>query len=135
MKQELRAKMEKTFDIVSDKIAEMKLEIVGVIAVVTEEDSLDWVTDTRIYGSFYNYDKDGMGWNTLAIAWSKAAEMVQTHQDSGSNCRPKMMGELAYQGGATEKYGNGHIVIAFSGGTSEEDFEISKYAIEVFKGL
>ena len=66
------------------------------------------------------------GSNLLAIAYAKAAEMADTHQDSGSGIRPPMTGEYGWKGGVIVHGKAGYWIAAFSGGKSEDDVAISR---------
>lgn len=70
------------------------------------------------------------GSNYLAVAWSKICEMVRTLQPSGRDKRiPK--GETGFRGGVIA-YKNGvYTLVAFSGGTENEDVLISLEALRV----
>jgi hypothetical protein len=68
--------------------------------------------------------------NYLAIACSKAAEMADTHKDSGTGVRPPLAGEFGYQGGLIKKVSGGYILAVFSGGKSEEDLVAAKKGLD-----
>jgi len=73
------------------------------------------------------------GNNLLGIAYAKSAEMASTLQDSGTAKRPPMTGEFGWQGGTILRISSGYIVVAFSGGKSEDDLQVSKAGLEVMK--
>jgi hypothetical protein len=71
------------------------------------------------------------GINYLAIAYSKAGEMAATLKDSGGKARTPFVGEVGWQGGATAAGKTGVLFAAFSGGKSEQDYQISKAGLAV----
>jgi hypothetical protein len=73
------------------------------------------------------------GNNLLGIAYAKAAEMADTLEDSGTAKRPPMTGEFGWQGGVIAKVKTGYLIVAFSGGKSEDDVQVSKVGLEVMK--
>lgn len=68
--------------------------------------------------------------NLLGIASTKAAEMADTHQDSGSGLREIYSGELGYKGGLIKKVSSGYILAVFSGGSSKQDMEVAKIGLD-----
>jgi len=68
--------------------------------------------------------------NMLGIAYSKASEMADTHQNSGSGLRAVYRGELGYQGGLIQKVNSGYILAVFSGGASEQDLVVAKIGLD-----
>ena len=76
------------------------------------------------------------GNNLLGIAYAKSAEMADTLQNSGTVKRPPMTGEFGWQGGVVAPVKSGHLIVAFSGGKSEDDVQVSKAGLAVMlKGL
>jgi hypothetical protein len=65
------------------------------------------------------------GYNFIAIAYSKAAEMADTRQDSGSGCRAAYQGEFGYPGGLIRSVNSGYVLVVFSGASGEQDLEIA----------
>jgi hypothetical protein len=59
--------------------------------------------------------------------------MAETLQDSGTAKRPPMTGEFGWQGGVIGRGRTGYIIVAFSGGKSEDDVQVSKAGLEVLK--
>ncbi len=72
--------------------------------------------------------------NLLAIAYSKAAEMADTLQHSGSSGRAPFSGELGYGGGRMARGKTGILLAAFSGGPAEDDAKVSQAGLDVFAG-
>jgi uncharacterized protein GlcG (DUF336 family) len=73
------------------------------------------------------------GNNLLGIAYAKSAEMASTLQNSGTAKRPPMTGEFGWQGGVILQIKGGYIIVAFSGGKSEDDVQVSKAGLEIMK--
>ena len=73
------------------------------------------------------------GWNFVGIAYTKAAEMSDTKVNSGSKTRAPYQGEFGYPGGLIKKIPAGYLLAVFSGGTSEQDTEISKAGMDVLE--
>lgn len=99
---------------------------VGVFLYAKEEDSKNWYSEMRIIGAINTIAKDGSGYNFIALAYSKAAESIETRQISGCNTRPLITGEFGYKGSAITQYENGFVITAFSGSTEDVDYEIAK---------
>ncbi|MDA3891808.1 MAG: hypothetical protein PF517_09110 [Salinivirgaceae bacterium] len=57
----------------------MSIKGVAVVAFVQGDSALTWVSKMKIVGTLSNGND-----NRLAIAYSKAAEMATTYQNSGS---------------------------------------------------
>ena len=73
------------------------------------------------------------GNNLLGIAYAKSAEMARTLKDSGTAGGAPMTGEFGWQGGVVLKTSSGYVIVAFSGGKSEDDVLVSKAGLEVMK--
>ena len=75
-----------------------------------------------------NLDKAGdIGRNYFGTVMLKLAQMLATYENSGpSDDRPLKAGEVDYEGGIVFEPDDDHIVlIGYSGGTEEEDVDIS----------
>jgi hypothetical protein len=64
------------------------------------------------------------------VVYAKAAEMAVTLENSGDESRKDIIGETGWQGGVIKKIDSGYLVAAFSGGTGEQDVEVSTIGIE-----
>jgi hypothetical protein len=73
------------------------------------------------------------GSNLLAIAYAKAAEMADTLENSGTAKRPPMTGEFGWQGGVVARVKSGYAIVAFSGGKSEDDVQVSRAGLAVLQ--
>jgi hypothetical protein len=59
--------------------------------------------------------------------------MARTAKDSGTSGLTPMTGEFGWQGGVMAKTEKGFIIVAFSGGKSEDDVQVSKAGLAVMK--
>ena len=64
--------------------------------------------------------------NYLAIAYSKAAEMADKKNNSGSRDREPLHGEFGPMGGVIMKVKSGYILAVFSGTTGEQDLDFEE---------
>lgn len=121
----------KALDDMEQKALQMKVQGVGVACFLdTAQSEVDWIGEMKVVESPYNLKE---GWNLVAIAWSKAGEVIASNADSGNPDREKIMGELGFVGGAYEESDGYKLAFAFSGATSEEDLELAQYGIKRFK--
>lgn len=119
---------EKTFLLHADKALSVmeeeahKLNINGtaVVVFIPGEKTQTWTSKMKVIGFFTNSDS-----NTLAVAYTKLAEMADTFKDSGSGVRKPLTGEFGWQGGAIKRIEGGYLLTAFSGATGEQDFAVS----------
>ena len=124
---------EKTFTVLADQAlalisqAAQKISIQGVaiVAFIPGDATVSWISKMKVVGNL-THDKA----NLLAIASTKAAEMADTHLDSGSGIREIYSGELGYKGGLIKKVNSGFILAVFSGGSGEQDLEVAKIGLE-----
>ena len=121
----------KVLDDMEQKALEMKIQGVGVACFLdTSASDVDWIGEMKVVKTPYNLKE---GWNLVAIAWSKAGEVIASGADSGNPNREKIMGELGFVGGAYEECDGYKLAFAFSGALSEEDLEVAEYGIQKFK--
>lgn len=125
----------KSFDVTADAaLAAMKAQAqkmgvggVAVVAYFEGETIQSWSSKMIVVGRYKDdptaTDK---GSNLLGIVYAKAAEMADTHQDSGSGIRPPMTGEFGWKGGVIARGKAGYWIAAFSGGKSDDDAKISR---------
>jgi hypothetical protein len=97
-----------------------KLSIKGVAMVmfIPGDSTKSWISKMKVVGQL----KRGSS-NLLGVASTKAAEMADTYQDSGSGVRPPLRGEYGYKGGVIRKVSSGYIMAVFSGGSPDQDKE------------
>jgi hypothetical protein len=108
------------------RAGELAVRGVALVAWFEGESIQSWKSRMVVVGKLKDEpSQTSKGSNLLAIAYSKAAEMAETLQASGSNVRPPMTGEVGWQGGVIERGHGGYWIAAFSGGKSEDDVAIS----------
>ncbi len=116
------------------KAEELKIGGCAVVSYLPGETTTGWSSKMIVVGRYKDEPKAGdKGSNLLAIVYAKAAEMVDTHLDSGSHTREPMTGELGWSGGVTAKGRSGWLIAAFSGGKSEDDVAVSRAGLEKLK--
>ena len=120
----------KVLDDMERKALQMKIQGVGVACFLdTTQSEVDWIGQMKVVETPYNLKE---GWNLVAIAWSKAGEVIASCANSGNPDRKKIMGELGFTGGAYAECDGYKLAFAFSGATSEEDLEVAEYGIAKF---
>ena len=117
---------DKSLDLITQAAQKISIKGVAIVAFIPEgETSASWISKMRVVGHL----ADGKN-NLLGIAYTKASEMADTHQDSGSGIRPVYSGELGYKGGLIKKVKSGYILAVFSGGSSDQDLEVAKIGLD-----
>jgi hypothetical protein len=117
-----------------NRAAELKITGVAVVSYSAGDSIQGWTSKMAVVGRMKDpQTATDKGSNLLAIAYSKAAEMADTLEDSGTAKRPPMTGEFGWQGGAIARVKSGYVIVAFSGGKSEDDFKVSTAGLEVLK--
>jgi hypothetical protein len=116
------------------KAAELKVQGVAVASFAPGESVDAWTSKMAVVGRMTDpAATDGRGNNMLGIAYDKSAEMARTHVNSGTApCKP-MVAEFCWQGGAIEKVKGGWLIVAFSGATGEQDFQVSQAGLAAMK--
>jgi hypothetical protein len=109
-----------SLSVMERKSKEMKIIGVGIIAFLE-----NWVSKMKVMGALKNEKV-----NFLAVAYSKAGEMVDTLKNSGTSDRTPLLGEFNFIGGVIEKVSNGYVLAVFSGATGEEDTVVAKLGLE-----
>jgi hypothetical protein len=132
----------KRFDALADaalaamqsRAAELKITGVAVVAYAQGDSIQGWTSKAAVVGRVKDAPSaTEKGNNLLAIAYAKAAEMADTLENSGTAKRPPMTGEFGWQGGVIARGKTGYVIVAFSGGKSEDDVEVSRAGLEVLK--
>ena len=117
------------------RAAELKVTGVAVVNYAQGDSIQEWASKMAVVGRMKDAPTSTeKGNNLLAIAYAKAAEMADTLKDSGTATRPPMTGEFGWQGGVIARTRTGYVIVAFSGGKSEDDVEVSRAGLEVLKG-
>ena len=116
------------------RAAELNIGGAAVVAWFEGESIHSWVSKMVVVKR-YKDEPSGTnkGSNLLGIAYTKAAEMADTLKDSGSKVREPMTGEYGWQGGAIKHGKSGYWIAAFSGGKSEDDYQVSKAGLSVLQ--
>jgi hypothetical protein len=115
------------------KAAALSIQGVAVVSFAPGDKIEGWTSKMAVVGRMTDPKASANGNNLLGIAYAKSAEMADTLQNSGTVKRPPMTGEFGWQGGAIAEAGGGHIVVAFSGGKSEDDLQVSQAGLAVMK--
>ncbi len=111
---------------------QLDIKGVAVVACAEGETVTSWTSKMVVVGHLTtNPGPNQKGNNLLGIAYTKAAEMADTLKDSGSKIRPPMIGEYGYQGGLVVKGKSCILIVAFSGGPSEDDLKVSHAGMDV----
>lgn len=131
----LRNAITETLEEMAKKAKSMNMQGVAVASVLSKETEVDWIGEMKVVDTPYNPDGGDKGWNLVAIAWSKAGEVIASGADSGNPERKCMTGELNYTGGAYDESTNYKYAFAFSGGLSEDDYAVAKFGISYLKAL
>jgi hypothetical protein len=98
-----------------------KMSGVAVVALISGEKTSAWTSRMQVVGSIV-VNKS----NVLGVAYTKAAEMADTLQNSGGGSRPPYKGEFGYKGGVIEKHSPGYLLAVFSGGKSDDDVAVAQ---------
>jgi hypothetical protein len=115
------------------RAAELKIQGVAVVSFAPGDTVQSWSSQMAVVGHMTDHTNGEKGNNLLAIAYAKASEMANTLKDSGTSGLTPMTGEFGWQGGVMTRTGKGYIIVAFSGGKSEDDVEVSKAGLAVLK--
>ena len=93
----------------------------AVVAYIPGDKTTGWISRMQVVGSFVLGKQ-----NVLGVAYTKAAEMADTLQNSGGGSRPPYKGEFGYKGGVIQKTASGYLLAVFSGGKSEDDVAVAQ---------
>jgi hypothetical protein len=115
------------------RAAQLNISGVAVVAFAPGDTIEGWTSEMAVVGHMTDTKASEKGNNLLGIAYAKASEMARTAKDSGTSGLTPMTGEFGWQGGVVAKTDKGFIIVAFSGGKSEDDVEVSKAGLGVLK--
>jgi hypothetical protein len=115
------------------KAAELKIQGVAVVSFAPGDTIEGWMSQMAVVGHMTDHASGPKGNNLLGIAYAKASEMANTLKNSGTSGKPPMTGEFGWQGGVLAKTARGTIIVAFSGGKSEDDVQVSKAGLSVLQ--
>jgi hypothetical protein len=116
------------------RAAELHVTGVAVVSYAQGDPIEGWTSKMAVVGKMKDEPTaTSKGNNLLGIAYAKASEMAETLQDSGTAKRPPMTGEFGWQGGVIAKTKTGYAIVAFSGGKSEDDVQVSRAGLAVLE--
>lgn len=131
----IRNSLIKVCEEMARKAREMNMKGVAVASVLVPDSGVDWIGEMKVVDTPFNVEGGDKGWNLVAIAWSKAGEVIATEANSGNPERKCMVGELGFVGGAYDEANGYKFAFAFSGGTSEDDLVVAKHGISKLKEM
>jgi hypothetical protein len=111
--------------IIEQEAQKIPMQGVAMAAYIPGDKTEVWTSKMKVVGEIAREKA-----NLLAIAYAKASEMAVTLENSGDESRKEIVGELGYRGGVIMKVDSGYLVAAFSGGTSQQDADVSKIGLE-----
>ena len=121
-------------DAMKKRAAELKVTGVAVVSYAPGEAIQGWTSKMAVVGRMKDVPSaTEKGNNLLGIAYAKSAEMAETLENSGTAKRPPMTGEFGWQGGVIQRTKTGYVIVAFSGGKSEDDVQVSQAGLAVLK--
>ena len=115
------------------KAAELKTQGVAVVSFAPGDTIESWMSQMAVVGHMTDHLNGPKGNDLLGIAYAKSSEMANTLKNSGTSGKPPMTGEFGWQGGVMAKTARGYIIVAFSGGKSEDDVQVSKAGLAVLQ--
>jgi hypothetical protein len=116
------------------KAAELNVTGVAVVSYARGETIQGWTSKMAVVGRMKDAPSATQkGNNLLGIAYAKSAEMADTLENSGTAKRLPMTGEFGWQGGVIARVKTGYAVVAFSGGKSEDDVQVSRAGLAVLQ--
>jgi hypothetical protein len=115
------------------RAAQLNISGVAVVAFAPGETIEGWSSEMAVVGHMTDTKASEKGNNLLGIAYAKASEMARTAKDSGNSGLTPMTGEFGWQGGVVAKTDKGFLIVAFSGGKSEDDVQVSKAGLGALK--
>lgn len=102
-----------------------KMRGAAVVAFIPGDKTAGWISRMRVVGAFILGKS-----NVLGVAYTKAAEMADTLQNSGGGSRSPYKGEFGFKGGVIEKRADGYLLAVFSGGKSEDDVAVAQAGLK-----
>lgn len=116
------------------RAAELKIGGVAVVSYAPGDSVQGWTSKMVVVGRMKDDPSaTNKGSNLIGIAYAKSAEMAETLQNSGTAKRPPMTGEFGWQGGVIAHTRTGYVIVASSGGKSEDDVQVSQTGLEILK--
>jgi len=134
----------KNFDEVADlalramkqRAAELNIKAVAMVAASAGGRIQSWSSKMLVVGAMKKGpSQDEPEINLLAIVYSKAAEMADTLQASGSGVRSPLKGEFGWPGGVITRGKTGYLFAAFSGGSSADDVKAAQAGLDILAAM
>jgi hypothetical protein len=117
---------------IKQRAEQLNIKGVAMVAASYGDRVQSWSSRMLVVGSMKKGPSpDEPEMNLLAIVYSKAAEMADTLQASGSGVRPPLKGEYGWGGGVIAKTKTGYVYAAFSGGSSADDVKAAQAGLDV----
>jgi hypothetical protein len=112
---------------------ELKIKGVAMVAYAPGDTIQTWSSKMVVVGSMKSTPNSSFekGNNLLGIAYSKAAEMADTLKNSGTAGRAPLTGEYGWEGGVVARGKAGFLIVAFSGGASAQDVQVSRAGLAI----
>lgn len=120
-------------DAMQAQAATLKIQGVAVVAFAPGDAIQGWRSQMAVVGHMTDNTNGDKGNNLLAIAYAKASEMAETLKNSGIAGKQPMTGEFGWQGGVIAHTAEGFLIVAFSGGKSEDDVATSRAGLAVLQ--
>ncbi len=117
---------------IKQRAAELNIKGVAVVAASDGDHVQSWSSKMLVVGALKKGpSRDEPEMNLLAIVYSKAAEMADTLQASGSGVRPPLKGEYGWGGGVIARGEGRYLFAAFSGGSSADDVKAAQAGLDI----
>jgi hypothetical protein len=117
---------------ITKRAKELNMKGTAIVAVSEGDPIQSWTSKMLVLETFKKVPAgDEPAMNTIAVAYSKAAEMADTLQASGSGVRPPLIGEYGWPGGVVARGKTGFLFAAFSGGPGEDDAKAAQAGLTV----
>ncbi|MDD5141395.1 MAG: hypothetical protein PHY43_14185 [Verrucomicrobiales bacterium] len=114
------------------RAVELNLKGAAMVAASEGDRVQSWTSQMLVVGAFTKAaSADDPEMNVLAVAYSKAAEMADTLQASGSGVRPPLKGEFGWPGGVMARGKTGCLFAAFSGGPGADDVKVAQAGLAI----
>lgn len=103
---------------------QMHIQGVGLVAYYNSK-TANWTSKMVVMGALKNETV-----NFLSVAYSKAGEMIDTFQNSGTTARVPLLGEFNFKGGVISKVQENYVLVVFSGASGEEDTIVAQQGLD-----
>jgi hypothetical protein len=117
---------------IRQRAEELNIKGVAMVAASAGDRVQSWSSKMLVVGAMKKGpSRDDPEMNLLAIVYSKAAEMADTLQASGSGVRAPLKGEYGWGGGVIARGEGCYLFAAFSGGSSADDVKAAQAGLDV----